>query len=239
MNSASGNSTNTNSGSTKDRDDAVLEHIGRYRVSIRPVLRDLFFSSSAAALGNVLTRLAKAKRIQALPLKGGFSAYQLTREECRRRNLPENRGIPLGTDALHEAIAVLWFCRMGKPERRRLEDANAEALLPSLRIEKPHCTEHSKDADRIYRVYVPDSTSGTDSIMKTVRRYTDEIQNHPTAYDWLTHGEYAIAILVETESRKKQIEDELSKRTFPPGSHIVVEIAPGPTTLKDMPNFAP
>ena len=49
-----------------ERDDQILNHIGRYTVSIRAVIERLFFAGKDS--DHVINRLLTEERIQAIPL---------------------------------------------------------------------------------------------------------------------------------------------------------------------------
>lgn len=216
-----------------DRDEQLLEHVGRYRLSVRAVLRELFFETDAAA-GNVIQRLLDQKRLQSRKVtNGGFSYYQPTLAECRRRKIPESRHEPLSAGPLHKALATLWFCCMSETKRKRVEEADLAAEFPGLSFKDPHCVE-SGDADRLYRLYVPGSTSGDANVFRELRKDANDLYNHATAHAWLARGEFAFAVLVETPTRKAKLEEALAKEreSLPTGAHVLVDIAPGPTTLK-------
>src|SRR5262245_16169686 len=106
-----------------DRDLKIIRHIGLHRLSLRVVLEKLFFDGSESACDNVITRLRKGGRIQAVRgLPDKYSYYQLTKQEATAQGFPEERAEPLGPQALHEHLAVLWFCCMGQRPRYRLEE---------------------------------------------------------------------------------------------------------------------
>ena len=61
------------------RDAKILNHIGRYRLTLRPVLDRNFFSTDSSGCGNVLARLIRRGYIQpriGLPKRRRY--YQLT-----------------------------------------------------------------------------------------------------------------------------------------------------------------
>jgi len=87
------------------RDEQILRHIARHRLSIRPVLQQLFFKSSDAA-GNVINRLVRAGMLESSKLPGGHSYYQLTDKGAQALGLQKAprvrdvRGVPAALAAL-------------------------------------------------------------------------------------------------------------------------------------------
>ena len=174
-----------------NRDEQIIEHIVLYRISIRPVLRRLFFTTDAS-MDNVLQRLMKQNRIQPPgtakgsgkkkpAIDGGFSYYAPTPEECKRRNIPLERQ-DRTTGPLHQALAVLWFCCMTPVRRARMEKDDFAELFPDIPSNDPHCIEERDEAFTSYRVYVPGSTAGTEYVLKTkLRDDVHELAEHPKA----------------------------------------------------------
>ena len=105
----------------QERDEKILDHIGRYRLTLRPVLDCLFFADDSSGCGNVLTRLIQQGYVQArqvLPRRRCY--YQLTRMGAAGR-VPESRTRPLHGQALRTWLGILWFCFMEERRRRLLE----------------------------------------------------------------------------------------------------------------------
>ena len=224
-----------------NRDEEIIEHIVLYRISIRPVLRRLSFFPTDASMENVLQRLMKEKRIQSVgskdgkaPIDGGFSYYAPTPQECKRRNIPKERQ-DRTTGPLHQALAVLWFCCMTPVRRARMEREDFAELFPDISSNDPHCIEERDEVATLYRVYVPGSTSGTKYVLKQqLQEDVQKLAEHPEARKLLLSKEFAFAILVEDPGRQRKLIADLAKiqPTLPCQPHIIVELAPGPTTLK-------
>src|SRR5277367_6841646 len=93
-----------------ERDDQILNHIGRYTVSIRAVIQKLFFEGKDC--DHVINRLQAEERIQAIPVPGNLSAYQLTLKEGRARGLEYRGRAAVTATTLNWHLATLWFCCM-------------------------------------------------------------------------------------------------------------------------------
>src|SRR5262249_47592730 len=116
-----------------DRDTLILDHIGRYTISIRRIIEDLFFGGASCA--NALNRLSDKQNglIQRVPkaFPGNYSYYQLTPKGAKSRGLPPNRATPKGEIAVAQSLAALWFCCKAPLWRKRLSDDELEKLVGS------------------------------------------------------------------------------------------------------------
>ena len=115
--------------SLQPRDQKILDHIGRYRMTLRPVLDRLFFADESSGCGNVLKRLIDAGLVTArdgLPSKRRY--YQLTAKGAEGR-VPLGRTKPMRAQSLRSAIAILWFCTMGDSPRTRIESWELRDIL--------------------------------------------------------------------------------------------------------------
>src|SRR6478672_11983998 len=102
------------------RDEAIEKHIGENVLSIRAVIEAQFFKGKSS--DHVLNRLVNQGKIQCRDgLPGGLSYYQLSKAEAQTLGFPEHRSRPRRSRALREALAVLWFCCMSEPSRRRID----------------------------------------------------------------------------------------------------------------------
>lgn len=194
-----------------DRQLQILNHIGRYQISIRPVLEKLFFKDGGT-VNNDLQALAKKGAIQIHKSTGKFSYYQLTVNQTRsaETSFPENRGKPLGERSLHESLAVLWFAAMTDTPRVRLSSEERKALgITGGGI-------YMKEGERILRIFVPDSTSENNYLIRLFEERKLEQQRYSSTN----------VILVETEERQEKLAKDLAEY------ETQIHLAPSPLTLE-------
>jgi len=215
-----------------DRDDQILNHIGRYRVSIRVVMEKLFFDG--ATCDHVLQRLAsdsenRIKIFRSLP--GRLSYYQLTLTEARHRGFPDDRAGKRTSFSLREALAVLWFCCMMDKKRRRVDPQELPKFgIPDTGTTKPHSAESSDDHAVIYRIFAPSPGARDDYLLLSLKRDAAEVLEHSELREWAAAGTYAFAILFETEGRLKRFKRRLeSEKSFP--VQVRLDLVPGPHRL--------
>jgi hypothetical protein len=225
-----------------ERDERILNHIGLYRLSLRAVLSKVFFGGKEAACKDVLKRLRDDKLIKSVKgLPDKLKYYQLTRRAALLRGVPENRAVKFGPQAFPEALAVLWFCCMGKRERRRLESDRIEQLLGHS-FKNPFAIE--KDAQtgesRIYWLYVPPVESNAAYVANRISEHFKLISklgpSGGSAFgpaDMLRARRYVAAVLVERDEQGRKIQDYVYRRKIRDVGPVYFEIVPSPVTLKD------
>ena len=224
------------------RDERILEHIGRFRVSIRPIIERQFFNGASSE--NVLSALARDGRIHAGPrqLDGNFSWYQLTRTEAIRRNRSENIGNPLDGYGLHKALAVLWFCCGYERDSEGKQIPHERYLLDREQLAKafngvapddqdPYCVDAGDGT--IYRVHVHDTAAKDSTIFRKLREVSSAAFKNAALLNPIRDGHFGYAVLVEFEERRVHLEKEIPKLELPGNPLVRVFRAPGSTTLKE------
>lgn len=224
------------------RDQKVINHIGLYRLTLRAVVTEQGFDGSETACGNVIQRLLDDGRIQSIEgLPNGFHYYQLTKKEAIAQGLPENRAQPLGPRALNEALAIVWFCCMGRRTRHRLESRQIQALLGQS-FQTPHCVEKGagKEMNRVYRIFAPGPATKPAYVVNQVAKLIDEVMSLSPApkarygpADMMRERTYAVAVLADTESRREKLHEMIKARELMELAHVIVELAPSPETLSE------
>lgn len=215
-----------------DRDDRILAHVGLYQMTLRCVIEELFFDG--ANCGNVINRLVAAKQLQVRTgLPGKLSYYQLTRAAAKRRGLPESRARAPQNQALHSALATLWFCCMAHARRHRLEPQELADFFPEAVPAAVHCVERHADTHRLIRLKVVDPASENSTITRSLRKTVFETTELPGLRPWIQTGRYAFAILTETGTRVENIRQIIAAdEQLAASATFLVEQAPGVRTLK-------
>jgi hypothetical protein len=215
-----------------ERDQAVLAHIGRYRVTLREVLRRVFNLPSP---GNLTQRLRAQGYIrERRTLEGRLSYYQLTEAGALDR-VPLDRAKAFKPRALAQHLAVLCYCHLDGVRRERLEEAELDelhgAVTPSAR-HVPYCLELGPDRRRLYRVFVPGPNIQPLRFVKSLRAACHTSRSAagdlPRA---LAARAFGFAVLADTAPRQVALRDAIRASRLLEQAHIVVHHAPGPTTI--------
>lgn len=215
-----------------DRDDQILNHVGLYQLTLRRVIDEQFFDGGNS--GNVVQRLVASRHLQIRDgLPGRLNYYQLTRAEARRRGLPESRARALQNQALHTALATLWFCTMSESNRHRLEQHEVDRLFPEEAPVAIHCVERSTDSHRLIRMKVTDPDSDDRTVLRSLRKMVFATMTMPGLRPWIETGRYCFSVVTETESRVQRIRQIIeTDQQLSDSATFLVEQAPGVRTLK-------
>lgn len=215
-----------------ERDHTVLEHIGRYRVTIREVLRLHFGLQNP---GNVTQRLRDQGYLrERRTLERGLSYYQLTEKGAVDR-APLDRTKVFRPRALAQHLAVLCYCHLGNAPRRRLEEGELRELFgdvtPSAR-HVPYCLELAGDRRRLYRIFVPGETTPASRVVKALRAALhDQRRSSGDLARALEARAFGLAVLADTEHRERALRDAVRASGLLEYGHIVVHQAPSPTNI--------
>lgn len=215
----------------KDRDERVLNHIGRYRIAFRQTLSCLFFDGRSP--GNVLQRLLSNGRIVArASLPERVSYYQLSLSEVRRRGLPEVRSRPFPPQAFHSHLAALWFCCMnaGSPERRRLESAELARLFDGKPPKGPHCLEGGQ-SPRVYRIHALGPDASARGVVRALRQRIERFREHTRLGPWLRNRQYVFALLADSPPRADRLWEALNDHRVLDRAEVAVGHAPNIRTI--------
>lgn len=215
----------------KTRRQRILEHIGRYRLSMRPVLSKLFFEGKSC--DNVLRALVEGGFVQvrsrASRLPGGWSYYQLTPAAAAELGVPANRALPLSPASLEKNLAILWFCCMTEPRRSRLDRRHLEALIGADRA-GDYCVEPAA-TQRIYRLFPVSPKARSDYFLKAIRTDLEAALGEKALADYLAVRLYGYAVLVSSQTWKLRAEAALRKASLAKTAPWIVEVVPGAATL--------
>lgn len=189
-----------------DRDEAILAHIGRYRVSLASIISREFFGGRNPR--NVLQRLQLEKRIQSWPLSGPLRYYQLTVREARRRGLPKDRGTGFGPRAVQLHLAVLWYCFCEGTARKRREPAELRKLLGVASAGRAHVTERRtepKEMTLVLRVQLLSEQAEPADVVKSLRKMEASDLDNEKIAPWLLDGWYGYRLLTSSASALERI----------------------------------
>lgn len=206
------------------RDAAILEHIGRYRLTLRDVLRDVFTIKHP---GNVLQRLRAAGLItERRGLPGRLSYYQLT-EAGAGEGIPLERTKPIGERALGYHLAVLGFCLFGPVRRTRLERYELEHLVGSdmpLVDQVAYCLDPAASRPRrLWRIYAPGPRTSPVRVVKALRAEMHALADRSAVLRaWMEHRRFAWTVAVDSAPRLLAIKKALGPSKLLETAHVDV-----------------
>lgn len=130
------------------RDQVILEHVARYRLTTLEVLgRTVLPGLSRNALNKITNRLCEAGLLQKYTLLHPVRYFVLGDWGARGLGFHEYRAHALGPQSLPQEFAILSFATLGAKPHLRL--TTAEVLLrcpwlPSVMASAPHCIDRAE-----------------------------------------------------------------------------------------------
>lgn len=216
------------------RDNSILGHIGRYTISVRPVIESLYFEGRSC--GNTLQRLAERELIQRVrnTLHGNYSYYQLTAKGAKSQGLPSNRASSKRETALAQNLAALWFACKGEQRRKRLSDEELDTLFGAPKGGNViHVAQDEPEDTAVFRLFVPSEvTDITKGYVTTFRATAFDAISNQRLVPWIERGTYRFAILVHSKAREQKLDRMIRTSDFPK-LRIHIEVVPTPTTLPE------
>jgi hypothetical protein len=188
--------------------DAILQHVGLYRLTIDAVVRHLFFNDvpktkTKDPVQSALDELVGEKLLRKQELPHKVDCWTLTVLGTKKAGVPRARGLPTGPQATPTHLPVLWFCCMAEQRRYRLEPK--EDLAPLLGDWKPHnniphCICQDDDGPRIYRLFTP-STEPIEAVQSAIATLDEIFITNRELYEWIEARDYGFALLGATSSK--------------------------------------
>src|SRR5262249_10084437 len=133
------------------------------------------------------------------------SYYQLTGRGASMLGVSEYWAGPLGAQSLITNLSIAWFCCMGRPERRRVEQA---ALSRRLGFDVPggnYCVEKNGNRFRTYRISVPMPGPAVRDIVRAAEELLSTTAEHAGLDRFLAEKTLGFAVLVDSPMRAEAI----------------------------------
>lgn len=214
----------------EDVDVRILNHLGRYTVSLRRVLQLQFFEGGSAE--TALKRLERAGYIQRIErqLPGNFSYYQLKKKGAAVISVSENKAKPKESKGLAQDLAALWFCCMGERPRKRLTERELRALFGAPRGGNVIYAAQAEDETTVYRLFIPEPDTSLERYAPSLKRAAHQSCATESLIRWIERGTYRFAVLVTNEERKATLAELIRADEFP-DLRIEIAVAPSPREL--------
>lgn len=206
-------------GKTSDR---VLDHIGRYRISLRDVISKRYLEGGDSA--NIIKKLVQDGLIVARDrasghhLPGGLTYYQLTTQGARKAEFPISRTKPL-TSTLPQYLAFLWFCCMDSKRRELISSELLNRCIqhPPDAASGHYAIQKTENGPMFYRLFYLGKSKDSYAI-KNVSEAFDSAQEHPELSILIKRKLFRPTILVNQLGRKKALRTLFNQKLT--GQHI-------------------
>lgn len=225
--------------------EAILQHVARYGLSLRPVLDRLFFEGVEDGCERDLAELRKAGLLDVVEnavgdrvkAKTRYSYYFPTRKATALLGVPDNHGKPPGPDAVPRNLAILWYCAMRPNRSYRLRSNEVIELLSSPDKELAagsgeqlpkgyHCLSSVDDRFRLLNIYPAKTT--VKELMSELRKRVTKAKRNPAITLAMKSRQFGFLVLVETKKLQDQVWEETRKLAREQKAKFIVTESPGP-----------
>lgn len=219
------------------RQTAILKHISRYGLTLRPVLDRLFFNGVERGCEKDIAALRKLKMLSvvenAVPDPENehirLSYYLLTRPATKILGVPSTRANKPGSESFPRNLAILWFCCMRKSLSHRLEKSELAELFadenPPIKVPYLHCLV-SNGKHRLLNIYVPGTS--VPEAKRQLKNHLEEVQEIPRIAEAIREQQYGFIVLVESAELRDVLRKELGSVFGKSRVGYFVAVAPGP-----------
>jgi len=198
------------------RDEAILDHVELYRLTIAPAVERLFFSEEkfpgggaqrAADALAALVRLGKLVAHKFPKARGGSTGETYYAP-------PPNKSTKKSSDAqgVNFDLQTLWLCALSETRCYRLSLSETRGLFPTPpHHHVRHVIGDLGDGPFVSRIY-PSSVdvSGT---VANLKKFINEARSKHRLGDWIDSGDYGFCVLADHPQKVERVaEAVMSKR---------------------------
>lgn len=212
-----------------DRDERIIEHVARHRITTNEVVHKLFFASQQPnAVTRVTARLCHSGYLRKFPLYHPRFYFRLGPQSIQRLVLSEHRIRPLGPQSLPIEFGTLAWSTMGESYHRRLtpqELRNSCGWMDERLLALPHCLDESGTSPILELVRI-DLGGRPDHV---ARKCVFDIQlrsRHDEFKDMVRHESVRLVVVTGTTDKAAAIRDALDGHLWPDGLAIHLAVVP-------------
>ncbi|MBA3313064.1 MAG: hypothetical protein H0T47_07220 [Planctomycetaceae bacterium] len=207
------------------RDQALLAHVARYRLTTVDVVQRLLRPNvSRNAIGKVLSRLCAAGLLHKYPLLHPTLYYVLGDGGAQALGIGTHRTLPLGPQSLPMEYGVLLYATLGSERRQRLtkqELLTRCAWLPAALAESPHCKDIKQAVLELVRV---DLGGPADHVARKCAADLREREKLREFSLLVKEGRFRLVIVTSTAEKSVAVRQALNRHEWPQGLRIHLSI---------------
>jgi hypothetical protein len=201
------------------RDEEILRHVARYRVTTTESLRRIFFpDSKPGSEKNVLRRLI-GEHLQSQPLYSKKVYYQLTQNAAKALGESEECATPFGPQALVRLYGVMAFCCLANTQRQVFTKAEFIQKFTSfgelLDLGQNHFyLDYDGKTARLGQIIV-DQGGEYQRLINKCRRLIERGREFPGFQEIISNELFVIAIVLTENSKREMLYAQLRKNPLP------------------------
>lgn len=208
-----------------ERDEAIIQHVARYRLTTTEAMRRLFFpDAKPGGEKNVIRRLT-GDYLTAQPLYGKRVYYQLTPMAAKTVGESEESATPFGPQALVRLYGVLAFCCLGKTLKKgftRAEFSQAFPFAEALDLGQNHFyLDYDGRTARLGQIVVEQGGEYQRLLLKC-RKIIERGREIPGLKEIIADELFVIALVIGEASKRETLTAQLQKNPLPAWCRIEV-----------------
>ena len=208
-----------------ERDEAILKHVARYRLTTTEVLRRLFFAEAKPGGEKNVVRRLTGDYLAAQPLYGKRVYYQLTPMAAKTVGESEESATPFGPQALVRLYGVLAFCCLGKTLKKvftRTEFSQAFPFAEALDLGQTHFyLDYDGRTARLGQIVVEQGGEYQRLLLKC-RKIIERGREIPGFKEIIADELLVIALVIGEPSKRETLTEQLHKNPLPAWCRIEV-----------------
>lgn len=220
-----------------DRDQRILNHVGRYHLTFHEVVSWLFFDGGDPR--RTLNRLEKAGLLAKIDsFSSSRKAFRLDRAASAFVEVSRRQLEPPRPTSLQFNLAVYAYCLLSGRARIRLLPEELRTLYGEIPPGKCHVIEDTTKESRVVEVMVPGPKAEAAKVVKAVAESVTKSVEAPCLEGFIRNRLYGHAVLVDNQQREEAIKRGIDKALGPNDrrlrqcAFISVAVIPGQDELK-------
>lgn len=203
------------------RDQAIIGHVIRNRLSTNEIIQTLFFSEQAHATSvtRVTARLCKTGWLASFPLVYPTNYFVPGKLATAAFGVSSTRSYPLGPQALPTEYAILEYIAARAGQVTRLFPEELLRLFPWYVLSwsvHPHCLRNESQG-KVLELLRVDLGGPADHVSrKCLHDLRDRLLKQPFR-DLLTEKRFGVVILTSSTTKAAAIESALTQHAWPDG----------------------
>lgn len=212
-----------------DRDQRIIEHVARHRITTNEVVHKLFFSGQQPnAVTKVTARLCRSGFLRKFPLFHPRCYFRLGPQSIQLLVLSEHRIRPLGPQSLPIEFGALAWSTMGENCHRRLtlqELRNSCKWMEEGLLALPHCLDETGTSPILELVRI-DLGGRPDHVARKCVLDVQLRSRHDEFRDMVRHESVRLVVVTGTIDKAAAIREALDGHLWPDGLAIHLAVIP-------------
>jgi hypothetical protein len=212
-----------------DRDEEILLHVARYRVSVYEVLKNKFFPDHGpTAPIKVVNRLCRQGFLKRIPLYGRKCGFVLTSRASKTLGASWRRDELPGPQSLPIDFAVLMYATTRKQRRRltRLELASLFPWVTPALASLPHCTDNEPAGRNCLELIRVDLGGTPEHVARKCFQDIAKRRDRELFGTLLREGRFKLVVITTAKEKAAAIQKALDRHAWPDGLAIHLVVLP-------------